>query len=194
MLLKVLSWLFLLNLLWMSGSCESAIQEQDNELSTIPTCISIPAIEVKADVLEYTNEMVEKSNGSVNPDYMNEVAWWSGGGKPLISETDKPDNPEVVDFTVYLYGHSSNNDDRKVVFDDLDLLMIGDQIFLDTEAGQFVYVVDNVFILEKADFTSDPRVLEDIPGRLLLISCWRSWSGAAPTTENVVVSANLLNQ
>ena len=187
MFVKLLVWLLLLSSFWMSGWCESVSE-------TIPTHISIPAIELSADVLEYTNEMVEENGGSVNPDYMDEVAWWSGGGNPAISETDKLDNPEVVDFTVYLYGHSSNNDDRKVVFDDIDLLMIGDQIFLDTDAKQFVYVVDEVFILEKSSFTSDPRILEDKPGRLLLISCWRSWSGAAPTTENVVVSASLLDQ
>lgn len=186
MVYKAVVWLLLLSFYWLPGGSMEEVK------STAPTHINIQAIGVDTDILEYTNEMVSNSGGVVDPEYMDQVAWWSGGGKPGVTLADVTDTPEAIDFTVFLYGHSSNNDDRKVVFDDLDLLMAGDQVVIDTEAGQFVYVVDSVFILNKPDFTSDPRILEDTPGRLLLISCWRSWSGAAPTTENVIAIANLV--
>lgn len=158
-----------------------------------PVYISIPTVNIYSDILEYTNEMVSDSNGAIDPDYLSEVAWWSGGGYPQSDFSGFTDNPERIDFTVYLYGHSTNNDEKKVVFDDIDLLEVGDQITLTTEIGDFVYVVNDVFIVDKTDFTIDSRVLEDTPGRLLLISCWRSWSGSAPTTDNVVVAASLLS-
>ena len=189
---KLILWLFLLSLCWLPGLSEASPEDVVVESSTEPTHIDIPSIGVDANIFEYTNEMVNETGGTVDPEYMDDVAWWSGGGRPGATLSNTVDTPELVDFTVFLYGHSSNNDDRKVVFDDLDLLTTNDQIFIDTEVGQFVYIVDSVFILEKPDFTADSRILEDIPGRLLLISCWRSWSGAAPTTENVVVIANLV--
>lgn len=172
--------------------CSFGLSEDIVAVSTIPTHIVIPNIGVDADILEYTNEQVWENGGVVNPDYMDKVAWWSGGGRPGVTVTEIIDNPETIDFTVYLYGHSSNNDDRKVVFDDLDLLTIGDQIFLSMESEEFIYSVEDVFIISKVDFASDSRVLMDSPGRLLLISCWRSWSGAAPTTDNVMVIAELV--
>ncbi|NCU31782.1 MAG: class F sortase [Candidatus Moranbacteria bacterium] len=172
--------------------CSLGLSEEAVSISTIPTHITIPTIGVDADILEYTNEQVSEDGGVVNPDYMDKVAWWSGGGTPGFTADEIVDNPETIDFTVFFYGHSSNNDDRKVVFDDLDLLRIGDQIFLSMESEEFIYSIEDVFIISKADFTSDSRVLTDSPGRLLLISCWRSWSGAAPTTDNVVVIAELV--
>lgn len=185
-------WKWILVLVLSVLGCSFGLSEDIVTVSTIPTHIVIPNIGVDADILEYTNEQVWENGGVVNPDYMDKVAWWSGGGTPGFIADEIVDNPEIIDFTVFFYGHSSNNDDRKVVFDDLDLLRIGDQIFLSTESEEFIYSVEDVFIISKADFTSDSRVLMDSPGRLLLISCWRSWSGAAPTTDNVVVIAELV--
>lgn len=175
-----------------TGFNESVNFDQASLSPADPTHIEIPVIGIDRDILEYTDEMVAENDDSVDPDYLDEVAWWSGGGKPGTTLVNTVDTPEQ-NFTTYLYGHSTNNNSRKIVFDDIDWLDIGDEITLETEVGSFVYLVKEVFLIDKTDFTSDSRVLEDTPGRLLLISCWRSWSGSAPTTVNVVVVASLSN-
>lgn len=114
------------------------------------------------------------------------------GGRPGSTLDNTYNNQTKIDFTTFLYGHSTNNK-SKVVFDDIDLLKNGDEIFVTTEFGQILYIVDEVFTIKKIDFMTDLRVIDDTPGRLLLISCWRAWLGSETTTENVVVVANAVN-
>lgn len=159
---------------------------------TPPIHIAIPAIEVDQDIVEYSDEMVVTSDNSVHPVYSNDVAWWSGGGRPGTTFDNTSDDKSKIDFTTFLYGHSTNNQ-VKIIFDDIDLLKSGDEIFITTEFGQTIYIVDEVFIVKKTDFTTDRRVVDDTPGRLLLISCWRAWAGSETTTDNVVVVAKLLD-
>ena len=159
---------------------------------SVPLHLTIPAIGVDHSILEYSDEMVVK-RGGVNPVSWNDVDWWSGGGRPGTTLDNTSDVEGKIDFTTYLYGHSTNCDSKKVIFDDLDLLNTGDQIIITTKLGKFIYSVDEVFIITKTELMTDVRATEDVPGRLLLISCWRSWSGSGITTDNDVVIANLTN-
>lgn len=166
-----------------------------NTSSTIPVVpleIIISTIDVDHSILEYTDEMVIEKGG-VYPVSWNSVAWWSGGGRPGTTLDNTVDIDGQIDFTTYLYGHSTNYDSKKIIFDDIDLLKSDDEIIIITESGQFTYLVEEVFIIAKTDLMTDERATKDIPGRLLLISCWRSWSGSGITTDNVVVIANLIN-
>jgi len=162
-------------------------------MPAVPLSFTVSSIGINDHpIYEYTNEMVAEE-GKVNPDSWNSVAWWSGGGRPGTTLNNTSDIDEKIDFTTYLYGHSTNNDKKKVIFDDLDLLNQNDEIIINTELGLLIYSVDEVFILAKSDLMTDNRATWDVPGRLVLISCWRSWSGSAPTTENVVVIASLID-
>ena len=170
--------------------------EATNVLATInpsvPLNITISAIDIDHSISEYTDEMVV-NNGGVNPDSWNSVDWWSGGGRPGTTLDNTIDVEGQINFTTYLYGHSTNCDSKKVIFDDIDLLNIGDEVIITTKLGQFIYSVEEVFIIAKTDLMTDSRTTEDIPGRLLLISCWRSWSGSGATTDNVVAVTNFVN-
>lgn len=158
-----------------------------------PLNITISKIKVDHPISEYTNAMVKESGGIVDPSSWNSVDWWSGGGKPGATLNNTPDVEGQLDFTTYLYGHATNNKRRKVVFDDIDLLKSGIEVIIDTELGQFVYMVDEVIIVKKTELMSDSRVVEDTPGRLILISCWSSPSESGFTTKNVVVITSLVN-
>jgi len=172
---------------------EIATNESKSTLNpSVPLNLTISAIDIDHSISEYTDEMVV-NNGGVDPDSWNSVEWWSGGGQPGTTLGNTSDVEGQINFTTYLYGHSTNCDSKKVIFDDIDLLNTGDEVIITTKLGQFIYSVDEVFIIAKTDLMTDSRTTEDIPGRLLLISCWRSWSGSGATTDNVVAVANLIN-
>lgn len=134
--------------------------------------------------------MVEERNG-VNPLKLNDIVWWSGGGKPGTDQSNTDPTANKIDYTTFIYGHSTNNDSKKIIFDDIDLLSVGDEIFIDTEAGSFAYLVVDSFVVKKDDLVSNPTANQDEDGRLVLISCWSEKSGTGSTNENVVVISNL---
>lgn len=160
---------------------------------TAPIHLTIPVIGIDHDIVEYTDDMVSTRNDSVRPTNSNDIAWWSGGGCPGATLANTSDSQTKIDFTTFLYGHSTN-EKSKIIFDDIDLLKLGDKIFVTTSFGRTLYVVEEVFVVDKTDFETDSRVLSDIPGRLLLISCWRASLGMQTTTENVVVVANIADE
>lgn len=146
-----------------------------------PIHLSVPRIGIDAAISGYTNEMVIKTKGTVEPPTLDSVSWWSGGGTPGTDATD----------TVYLYGHTWIN---PAVFNRIKELIPGDEIFVTTGNGVLRYVVDDqsyLFQVPKPQFPTDPRVTESVAGRLLLIGCWRVTGKEKTTTSNVVVVAHL---
>ena len=160
------------------------------QIPSEPKNISIPKLNIDQKILEYTDQMVEERNG-VNPLKLNDIVWWSGGGKPGTDQSNTDPNANKIDYTTFIYGHSTNNDSKKIIFDDIDLLSVGDEIFIDTEAGNFSYLVVDSFVVKKDDLVSNPTANQDEEGRLVLISCWSEKAGTGSTNENVVVISNL---
>lgn len=154
-------------------------------IPSIPLCITIAAISVDHYIVEYTDEMVIEKGG-VDPIKWDDVAWWSGGGRPGATLDNTPAS-SAQDYTTYLYGHTGTN--GKAVFNDIGLLESGDKIVLETDTDQFIYAVEQIFTVRKTDLMSDSRATEDTPGRLLLISC----SPSNSDRDNIVVVANLIN-
>lgn len=146
-----------------------------------PIHLSVPRIGIDAAISEYTNEMVVKTKGAVEPPTLDTVSWWSGGGTPGTDATN----------TMYLYGHTWIH---PAVFNRIKELVPGDEIFVTTSNGVLRYVVNDQnyqFQVPKPQLPTDPRVTESAAGRLLLIGCWRVTGLEKTTTSNVVVVAHL---
>lgn len=153
-------------------------QEPPSVLAAPPTRLQIPSVGIDAESEVYTNEMVAESGG-VNPTASDIVSWWSGGGMP----GDDADN------TVYIYGHTWTG---PAVFNTLKQVENGAPIAITTSNGDVTYMVQDKFTVAKPDLSADPRVNEVMPGRLVLIACWRETGNEPTTTHNLVVVAQIV--
>ncbi|WP_165350388.1 class F sortase [Xylanimonas protaetiae] len=144
-----------------------------------PVRVLIPAIGVDAPIEVYTDAMVAAADGWIDPTTHDVVSWWQGGGTP----SSDPDN------TVYLYGHVSR---LEAVFNYLHSVVPGTEVTVVTEAGEIVYVVQEVLEpVGKEALPDDPRINAQVPGRLVLIGCYREPDqGRRRTTHNIVVIAH----
>ncbi|HWK92907.1 MAG TPA: class F sortase [Luteimicrobium sp.] len=144
----------------------------------VPTRISVPSVGIDAGVTVYTDAMVRANDGWVDPPDRFSAAWWSGGGAPQSRPTN----------TVYVYGHVSR---ITAVFNALHEVREGDLVRLTTAAGTLTYRVAEVpSPILKTALSSDPRITAAVPGRLVLVGCYRAPDqGTRPTTKNFVVIA-----
>lgn len=156
-----------------------------------PLNLSISVIDINQPITEYDDQMVI-DNGGVYPPEIDTVSWWSGGGRPGAVPANTPFTTGKVSYTTYLYGHATNSNAVKGIFNDLGLLKVGDEIVIDSDNGSFSYVVNDTFTIKKSNLVSDSRAIEDTPGRLLLISCAYDIWGAS--NDNIVVVAQLKTQ
>jgi sortase (surface protein transpeptidase) len=143
-----------------------------------PLRLQIPAIGLTATITAYTSAQVAAAGGAVKPPTLFAVSWWTGGGDPGPTTRN----------TVYLYGHTWK---EPAVFNRIKELRSGALVVVTTTVGRLVYVVDGSFTVSKPDLVTNQRVTEAIPGRLLLIGCYRATGHEAHTTANIVVSAHL---
>ena len=133
-----------------------------------PLALSYPEIGVDAVEISGYSDSEVQDRGGVNPYTSWDIAWWTGGGRPGDVRT------------TYLYGHTWNG--STAVFNDLPLAEEGDTFEVHTDDGTLTYVVTETFEVSKGfGFTSDPRVLEDSPGRIVLATC------DGPPTNIVVI-------
>lgn len=149
--------------------------------ASAPENLSIEAVGIEAPVTAYTDADVAANDGWVDPPEIDAVSWWAGGGTPGSAATN----------TVYLYGHVSHLD---AVFNRLRDTQVGETVTLTTATGTLEYAVVEVLEpIAKEDLPSDARVTAAVPGRLVLIGCYRGPDqGARPTTHNTVVLAQLV--
>lgn len=145
---------------------------------TAPLRLTIGSVGIDAQIEEYTNADVAAAGGWVDPPHRDIVAWWSGGGTP----GDPPDN------TVYLYGHTSS---KPAVFNPLTGVTPGDTVIVTTGSGAMEYVITEILDpIAKDALPQDEFIAAAVPGRLLLIGCYREeGQGTRPTTHNIVVVA-----
>lgn len=146
--------------------------------SSEPRLLEAPAIRLRAAVTPYTPEQVAANDGAVKPSSLWDVAWWTGGGMPGSHAGN----------TVYLYGHTWK---EPAVFNHIKELRRGDSVYVTTRTGRLHYRVDSSFTVAKTDLSKTPAVAAGIPGRLLLLGCYRATGHEEHTTRNVVVIAHL---
>ena len=170
-----------------------------SEKSKIPTpvALSVCGVVTRAPVYGYTDAMVKETKGEVVPSTLDNVAYWSGGGRPgaTRANTDAP-SPELFYFTTFLYGHSWIHD---AVFNELrkeSSVPIGCTVILwMSDGGKYTYqTTDRLDPIEKGHLFEDLDVNNDTVGRLVLISCYRpdGYPDGLATTQNIVVIAQLL--
>lgn len=154
------------------------MEEIQNFLNHVPATISIPAIELKAEVgkasLREVTVFGEKYKQWVAPDDI--VGWHYQSA--LLGEHGN----------TVLNGHHNVNGE---VFKDLSILKKGDLIILGSGSGDFYYKVASVMILPERFETREVRlqnarwIQASEDERLTLISCWPYESN----THRVVVVA-----
>jgi LPXTG-site transpeptidase (sortase) family protein len=145
-----------------------------------PTHLSVPVLGIDTAVLPYTvREAAHGSDGvtgkaclidgvirCVDPQSLSDVSWQIGGigGVAFGSEpgTDAAG-------TVYIYGHAATG--AKAVFNELGNLKSGDTATVTTANGLLTYQVQRSVDTAKSAFVSTPEAVDQVSGRLLLISC-----------------------
>ena len=143
-----------------------------------PLVVEAPAIGLAAHVSPYTAADVRRNGGVVKPPSLWDVSWWTGGGTP---GTRSPN-------TVYLYGHTWK---EPAVFNRLKDLEVGDEVYVTTAKGRLKYIVQGLFTVSKPGLPTNKEVTAVVPGRLLLLGCYRETGREEHTTRNIVVTAQL---
>lgn len=168
--------------------------------------VTIPRLEVDAELSEYTaaeaaqgyDEVADTSclvSGvivCVDPTSTTGVVWQRGGANG-IGFGSKPSAD--AEQNVYLFGHA--DDAGTAVFSRLAELAVGDEIGVTADGSDLTYTVDQVVTVDKADYTSLPEAVEQVPGRLLLVSCDHTETapqGNGWALDNVVVVAHLSDE
>ncbi|SEB92905.1 LPXTG-site transpeptidase (sortase) family protein [Paramicrobacterium humi] len=217
-LVLVSAVLFGLAALTQSGEAEAAPSVMPTTTPTVPTTeptpfqlaasaptrLTIPSIGVDAPVSLYTVAQAEAGSDGVtgrsciddgvitciDPPDGTSVSWQKAavGGIAFGAEPGTE-----TDGTVYLFGHSSSV--PGTVFNSLYKLKSGDSALVTTSAGVLTYDVERIVKPEKGDYTSTPEAIDQVPGRLLLISCYHG-PGAKTvnggySTQNVVAVLQL---
>jgi LPXTG-site transpeptidase (sortase) family protein len=163
-----------------------------------PVRIAIPALGVDTGVVGYTAEMAQQAVDSVGqPCFIDgvircinpprgDLVYQQLGGRYGVDYGSDPGLES--NGTVYLLGHAGWPGGS--VFDNLRDLQPGDTADVWTDYGIITYEVQEVFTILKTDFVSSESIRNQVPGRLLLISCDQSgplyWTGQG--MYNVVAS------
>jgi len=169
-----------------------------------PKSISIPILGIQANVNLYSVAMAQGSKdpltgqpcwaddriACVNPPSYKDVYWLKAGigGIPF---GDQPGTD--AEGTVYLIAHASAS--KAAVFTEIYKLVVGDDIVVTTASGTLHYAVEEVVVLDKADWSTSEYANVQMPGRIILGTCYHGddahiGSGGS-SKENVIVVAQL---
>jgi LPXTG-site transpeptidase (sortase) family protein len=92
--------------------------------------------------------------------------------------------------TSFVYGHNyTDSSGAFVPFSTLELVEPGDTIVLGTVNGELTYVVDKTLTVPKSELETRDDVYENVPNRLVLITC--DTIGGEDTFDNEIVFAQL---
>lgn len=141
----------------------------------VPLRIALPAVGV--DVSLYPGGIDTDAAGRLNPPD-DRPAWWV--------RTAMPSALNESAGTTMILGH--NLGDGMTPFSHLDRLRPGEEIVIWTSTGEIYYDVDEVVPIGRRALPDDERLMADVPGRLLLVTC--RTAGGVATADNVVVVAH----
>lgn len=152
----------------------SVVANQPVELAE-PVRIVLPTLGVDAPL--YPGGIDTDAAGRLNPPD-NRPAWWI--------RTAIPSTTGESTGTAMILGH--NLGDGMTPFSHLDRLRPGEEIVIWTSTGVIRYAVDEVVPIGRRALPDDARLMADVPGRLLLVTC--RTAGGVATADNVVVVAH----
>jgi len=164
----------------VATSAPTSSQADATVPSAPPTNLHIPAIGVDVSVSPYTAaEASRRADGvtgkpclvsgvitCVNPASVDSVVWQVGGVAGVAFGSEPGTD---ASGTVYFYGHAATGADA--VFNDIARLKPGDIATVTTANGELHYQVQRTVDPAKSAFASTSEVVDQVPGRLLLISC-----------------------
>jgi LPXTG-site transpeptidase (sortase) family protein len=174
------------------------------DIASQPTHLTVSAIGIDAEILPYTVDDARRGMDGLTgePCYVDGVitcvdppsmrlVYWQVGGQAGVEYGDMPGADSRG--TVYLHGHAGDPAEQPV-FNNLPSLKAGDTAEVSTAYGVFTYVVQQVRNIPKSDYPNDPQMLEQVPGRLLLVTCFHG-EGATTvggySTDNTVAILRL---
>ena len=169
-----------------------------------PLTIGIPVLGVQANIHLYTEAMAQASKDPltsqpcwadgritcVNPPSYKDVYWLKAG----VGQIPFGDQPGTnTTGTVYLIGHASAT--KPAIFTNLYKLTTGNDITVTTANGALHYAVQQVVVLDKNDWSTSTYANEQIPGRLILGTCYHGADAhigsSGSSKENVIIVAQL---
>jgi LPXTG-site transpeptidase (sortase) family protein len=154
------------------------MEPPDPGVSAAPEYLTIDKISVAAKVVPYTAEEAKQGEDQFGkPCFVNEkivcidpsrtdLVYQQIGGQYGVNYGVDPGMESSG--SVYFFGHSGGT---KSVFDDLGKLKAGDIADVQTAYGIISYVVDEVVDIPKADYPYSEKIWEQVPGKLVLVSC-----------------------
>jgi hypothetical protein len=137
-----------------------------------PERLVVPALSIDAPVIP-----IGAPGGVLTPPGDPQtLGWWADGARPGASRG----SALVTGHT----GHAGGG-----AMDDLEELVDGDRVWMQTDRGRIGYDVRRVAVLGKGELAERAEELFDqgVPGRLVLITC-EDWNGVE-YLSNVVVTA-----
>lgn len=157
--------------------------EKTQEYDVVPIRISIPVIDLSADIIDATNKEITQGDKTY-------IQWLAPDEYAVGWHSD----------SAYLgvAGNSVLNGHHNVfgkVFENLDKLVSGDEIFIyGNDLRVYKYIVSNTMILPERDVTLEERlenarwILPSEDERITLITCWPYFSN----THRLIIVASPL--
>lgn len=175
----------------VAGAPSAATSSSASPSRQAPSSASPPASSVHVQVpsvgLDLPLFPLSVPDGVIDPPLLTAGYWLQGYGAPTGSAKD-------ADNTVYLAAHSTNRGSSG--FDALlsadhrsAAVQAGATIQVSTAAGTASYTVERTARYDTDELATASEVWQDVPGRLVLITCLTPTS-YAPTTEDLVVFAS----
>jgi LPXTG-site transpeptidase (sortase) family protein len=137
-----------------------------------PVRLVIPALKVAAAIIG-----VDAPEGVLTPPGdPNLLGWWRGGAVPGARNGSS-----------LVTGHTVHAGDAPM--NELEHLVAGDDVLVDTDIGRISYVVTFVRIFRKASLAQSAGQIfsQSVPGRLVLITC-EDWDGEKYLSNVVVIA------
>jgi LPXTG-site transpeptidase (sortase) family protein len=137
-----------------------------------PERLVVPALSIAAPVVP-----IAAPGGVLTPPSDPQtLGWWADGARPGAAQG----SALVTGHTVHSGGGA---------MDDLEQLVTGDRVWMETDRGRIGYDVRRVSVLGKGELAQRAEELfdQEVPGRLVLITC-EDWNGVE-YLSNVVVTA-----
>jgi LPXTG-site transpeptidase (sortase) family protein len=137
-----------------------------------PERLVVPALDIAAPVVP-----IAAPGGVLTPPSDPQtLGWWADGARPGAAQG----SALVTGHTVHSGGGA---------MDDLEQLVTGDRVWMETDRGRIGYDVRRVSVLGKGELALRAEEIfdQEVPGRLVLITC-EDWNGVE-YLSNVVVTA-----
>lgn len=151
-----------------------------------PLSLEVPSVGVRGSVSRYTRDMIQAAGGYDPQPWETTIAWDETitGGMPGTDSTN----------TTYLYAHSHPTESAP--FNNLKNIQVGDAAAVVTANGRLCYEVQYMYDVPKSDYATDLVSGEIVPGRLILVTCYRpdGYDPNLATTNNWIVILQLNNK